>query len=105
MLMPGVERNGEDRALAPFETDLLAGVIPHRRRARTIEDHDHFFKELALRGELPSRRDLADIAVIGGAGSIMVDEDAGTPAPRPWLQRHRVQIRDVEGADDVEPLA
>jgi hypothetical protein len=64
MLVPAVERDAEDRPRLPFKGDAGAGIIPDSGRAAALEDKDHLVKELALRGELSGRRDLADVAVV-----------------------------------------
>ena len=104
VLVPGVERDGEQGAGLPFEGDALAGIVPHAGRAAPIEDQDHLLEELALRLELLARRDLAHVAVVGGARGLVVDEDAAAAAPCPRLQLDRAQVLHVMGADDVEPL-
>src|SRR5581483_546310 len=86
MLMPGVERNGEQRSRFPLEADALPGVVPHRGRAASAEDQDHLLEQLPLRRQLAGRRDLADITVVRGARGFVVDEQAVSTAPRPGFE-------------------
>ena len=83
----------------------LAGVVPDRGRTAAVEHVDHFLEQLALRRELSRRRDFAHVAVVGGARRLVIDEHAAPAAPRPGLERDRVQVRHVVRADDVQALA
>ena len=102
MLVPAIERNGEQRARLPLEGDLLALVVPHAGGAAAGEDEDHFLEQLALRRELAARIDLADVAVVRGARGVVVHVHALAAAPRPGLQRDGVQAFHVNGRNDVE---
>ena len=104
VLVPAVERDGEDRARLPLEAHAVAGVVPDRGRAAPVEHVDHLLEELALRREALAGRDLADVAVVRGARGVVVEEHALAAAPRPGLELDGVQVLDVEGADDVQPL-
>ena len=104
MLVPGVERNGEQRAGLPLERHFSSGVVPHRRRSPSVEDEDHFLEQLALRSEFPTGCDLADVTIVRRAGGVVVQEDAVPAAPGPRPELDRVQVRDVERADDLQPL-
>ena len=105
VLVPAVERDGEQRAGLPLEGHALAGVVPHRGRAAAAQDHDGFFEQLPLGRERLARRDLADVAVVRGARGLVVQEHAAAAAPRPGLELDRVQARHVGRADEIEPLA
>src|SRR5262249_52672409 len=100
VLMPGVQRNGKKRAGFPFEGDAFAGVVPDGRRTATIKNENHLFEQLALRREVPPRRDLADVTVVRRARRLVIDEHGGATAPRPWLERDIMKIRHIMGADD-----
>src|SRR5260221_4451557 len=104
VLMPAVERDGEDRPRLPLELDALAGVVPHRGRAAPVEHVDHLLVELALRREALAGRDLAHVAIIRGARRVVVEVDPFAAASRPGLELHAVQVLHIEGADDVEAL-
>jgi hypothetical protein len=104
MLVPAVERDGEQRAGAPFEGDAFARVVPHAGRAAARQDHDHFLEQHALRRQLLAGVDLADVAVVRGARGIVVEEHAVAFAPRPGLELQRIQVAHIDGGDDVEPL-
>ena len=105
VLVPAVERDGEQRAGLPFEGDALARVVPHRGGAAARQHQDHLLEQLPLRRELLARRDLADVAVVRGARGLVVDVDARAAAPRPRLQLDGVQVAHIMRADDVEALA
>ena len=105
VLVPAIERDGEDRARLPFEGDAGTGVVPHGGRTAAGQDQDHLFEQMMLRLELAARRDLADVAVVGGARGLVVDEHALAALARPRLQFGGAQVRHVLCADDVEPLA
>src|SRR5581483_1294789 len=102
--MPGIERNGEQRPGFPFKGNFLAGVVPYAGRAAAIEHEDHLLEELALRRELAARGDFADIAVVGGARSVVVHVDALAAAPRPRFELHGVEILHVNRRNNVEPF-
>src|SRR6185369_9779818 len=70
----------------------------------SVEDVNHLLERLTLRGETPAGCNLADVAIVRRARSLVVQEDAGSAPPRPRLEIDRVQIRHVERADDLEPL-
>ena len=105
VLVPAIERDGEHRARLPLEGDAPALVVPHGGGAAAVEDQNHFLKQLALRLELLAGRDLADIAVVGGARGLVIDVDAGATAPRPRLELDGAQVAHVMRADDVETFA
>ena len=105
VLMPAVQRNGEQRAGLPLEGDALAGVVPHRGGAAAAQDHDGLFEQLPLRAQRLAGRDLADVAVVRGARRLVVHEHAAAAAPRPGLQLDGVQVLHVGRADEVEPFA
>ena len=106
MLVPAVERDREDRARLPLEGDARAGIVPDRGRAAAGEDHDHLLEQMMARLQLLAGRDLADVAVVGGARGLVVDEHAlgGVAAARPGLQLDGAQVGHVLRADDVEPV-
>ena len=104
MLVPAIERNGEDRARLPLELDALAGVVPHRGRAAAVENVDHLLVELALRRQALAGRNLAHIAIVRRARGVMVEVHPFAAASRPGLEIHGVQVLHIEGADDLETL-
>ena len=57
MLVPAVDRNGEQRALVPLEGDLLTRIVPNAGRAAPVQYVDHFLEQLALRLELAAARE------------------------------------------------
>jgi hypothetical protein len=105
VLVPAVQRNGEQGTGLPLEGDALAGVVPHRGGTPAAEDHDGFFEQLPLRAERLSGWNLADVAVVRGARGLVVHEHAAAAAPRPGLQLDGVQVLHIGRADEVEPFA
>ena len=105
VLVVGVERDREDRAGAPLERHLGAGVVPHAGGPVAGQRQHHLLEELPLGRERPARRDLADVAVVGGAGGLVVDVHPVPAAALPRPQLHGAQVGDVVRGDDVEPLA
>src|SRR6266566_209544 len=104
MLVPAVERDGEDCARFPLESDPGPGIVPYRGGATAGQHQDHLLKEMVLRRELLAWRDLANITIIGGARRLMVDEHPIAVPARPGLELDRTQVRHVLRADDVEAL-
>ena len=84
------------RAPALFQTV----VEPRPDRTRIISSN-----RWCCGSSLLARRDLADVAVVGGARGLVVDEHALAALARPRLQFDGAQVRHVLRADDVEPLA
>ena len=54
--------------------------------------------------ELLAGRNFHDIAVIGDARSVVIDEHRVAAAPRPGFQLHGSQVAHIESRDDLEPL-
>ena len=102
VLVPAIERDGEQRAGLPLEGDALALVVPHRGGAAAFEDQDHLLEQLPVRLELLAGRDFHDIAVVGDARGVVIDEHRIAAAPRPGLQVDGAQIAHIERRDDVE---
>ncbi len=69
-----VQRNREQAARMPLEGLLLAISLPHGSGAMSLENIDHLFIKMLLRFQLCSRRDFADIAVVGSAGAFEIDK-------------------------------
>ncbi len=78
MLIPGVERHGEQAAGLPLERLLGAILLPDSRRAAPGENVDQRFVDMALRIEAFTRRDADDVSVVHVAGA--VEHDAHTVA-------------------------
>src|SRR4051812_16471779 len=102
--MPAIERNTENRARLPFEGYARTGVVPDRGRAAPVQDVDHLLEQLPVRIELAARRDLADIAIVAGARSIVVEKDRAAATARPGLEVDGAQVADVVGAPHLQPL-
>src|SRR5262249_47959752 len=104
VLVPAIERDGEDRARLPLKGDASAGIVPHRGGTAARQHQDHLLEQVVLRFELLAGRDLTDVAVIGGARGFVVDEHALAALARPRLELDGAQIGYVLRADDVEPF-
>ena len=105
VLVVAVERDGEQCAVLPLESDAGAGVVPHRGRAAPADDQDHLLVELPVRGQALARRNFHDVAVVRGARGFMVEEDRVAAAARPRLQLDPAQVSHIMRRDDVETLA
>ena len=104
MLMMGIERDAKNGSGAPLEAGLGATVIPHGGRPTTRQHQDGFLEQLAMRVQLAARRDLHDIAVIGRARGVVVDEDRVAATARPGLHVDLVKARHINTVDDIQAL-
>ena len=104
MLVRCVQRDGENGPRLPFELDALAGIIPDRGGTASIEHVDHLLEELPLWRQLLPGRNLANVTIVRRARCIVIDEYAAAASSWPRLEFHRVQIRHVKPADDLEPF-
>src|SRR5207253_2117185 len=105
VLVPAVQRDGEQRAGLPLEGDALAGVVPHGCGTAAVEDHDGLFEQLPQRLERFAGWDLADVAIVRGARRLVIHVHAFAAAPRPWLELHGAEVLHIGRTDDVEPFA
>src|SRR4249919_1131074 len=71
-----VQRNREQAARMPLEGLLLAISLPYGSGSMSAQNIDHLFIKMFLRFQLASRRDFADITVIGSTGAFKVDKCA-----------------------------
>src|SRR2546421_13060299 len=78
--------------------------VPDRGRAAAGQPVDHLLVQLPLRREALAGRNLADIAVVRGTRRVVIQENRPASPPRPGLELYRVQVRNVERADDLQPL-
>ena len=104
VLVGGVERDREQRPRPPLEGDAGAGVVPDGGGAAPVQHQDHLLEQLPLGLELTPRRDLAHVAIVGGARGVVVDEHGRAAPPHPGLELHGAEVAHVEGADDVQAL-
>src|SRR5207237_3285434 len=74
VLVLRVQRNREQASRMPLEGLLLAISLPHRSGSMTVENINHFLIEVFLRSQLCSRRDFADITVVGSTRSLEIDK-------------------------------
>src|SRR5262245_28795751 len=65
MLMPGVQWRREKRAFLPFECALGTAFVPNRGSPAAANNINHLFKEMPLGLEVFTRRNFADIRIVG----------------------------------------
>src|SRR5262245_8350361 len=95
--MPGVERNCEQRAAAPFEGELaVAAVLPYLRRTATIDDVIDFFVQMALGVERPGARHFDHVHAPQVFGAEQLNRRAAPAEPLPRFER---QVLDFMHAD------
>src|SRR5262249_53778868 len=104
MLVPGVQRDREQRAWPPFEARFRAIVVPHGGCAVALEDVDHLLVERVLRRSFLTRAELQQVAVVRGVRGIVVDEATQRVTPRPWLEPLRLQVPDVVSLNQRQTL-
>src|SRR6266850_4358745 len=71
-----VQRNREQASRMPLEGLLLAILLPDGSGSMSVQNIDHLFIKMFLRFQLCSRRDFADIAVVGSARAFEIDKCA-----------------------------
>ena len=72
---------------------------------RPVEDHDHLLEQMMPRLQLLAGRDLADVAIVGSARGLVVDEHAlGRPRLAQGFRSTVRRFGHVLRADDVEPV-
>src|SRR6266481_10191111 len=84
MLVLCVQRNREQASRMPLEGLLLAVSLPYRSGSMTVENINHLFVKMFLRFQLCSRRDFADITVVGSARAFEIDKCAQSAFIIPW---------------------
>src|SRR5258707_13146411 len=96
MLMPSVERRGEETSLLPLERVLLAAFIPDRRRALALENENRLFIHGPHRFELSAGRDFLDPRIARAAGAVPVDDRRLAAGARPIANLQLQQIGNDE---------
>src|SRR3990172_9085353 len=96
MPIPAIEGWRKKRSLLPFERALWPALMPDRRGPMTTHDVDQLLKEMPLGFKTLARRNLADIGVVGLAGTFQTDTGSQATLAGPWVKRHRCKIFDEE---------
>jgi hypothetical protein len=104
VLVPGIERNGEEASGLPFERMLPSLALPYGRRPSAAGDINHFLVEMPLRFEFSAGRDFTDIGVRCLTGTIEANEAAATPLQFPRRNFELFYVRDMKSADDGNAL-
>ena len=104
MLSPGIGGWREQAASLPLEGDLLAFVVPDRRRSAALEDEDDLLEKKPLRRDAFTGRDLEQITVVDVTGPDQIEVGAARVFPGPRRQLNLAQILDIEFPQDRNAL-
>ena len=86
--MKSVERNGEQRALLPFEdVALILALLPHLGGAAAFDHQHDFFVEMPLDIQRAGAGHFDDVKPPQSFGAEQLDERAATAEPRPGHER------------------
>src|SRR5881397_2858470 len=99
-----VQRNREQASRMPLEGLLLAVSLPYRSGSMTIENINHLFVKMFLRFQLCSRRDFADITVVGSARALEIDKCPHAAFIIPKRNFQFTEILDEKSAVDWDLL-
>src|SRR5262249_36585657 len=104
VLIRVIERRRENRALLPLERVLFSAAAAEQRFTGA-GDHKHdLFKQVFLRLQGLSRRNLAKISVIGPVITNEIDERSQTSSSLPRLELRRCDILDVKSSQNRNSL-
>src|SRR2546429_8781165 len=99
-----VQRNREQASRMPLEGLLLAVSLPYRSGSMTVENINHLFVKMFLRFQLCSRRDFADITVVGSARALEIDKCPHAAFIIPGRNFHFTQVLDKKPSVDWDLL-
>src|SRR5581483_4096894 len=105
MLVPGVERNGEQAARGPLERLLLLPLVPYGGAATAGKDVGELFIQVPLRSELFPRRNFAHVGGVELAGTVELDLHGVAAGASPVFQGHGVDVVHLPAAEEVQALA
>src|ERR1700756_424659 len=74
VLILSVQRNRKQTPRMPLEGLLFAISLPHGSGSVSAENIDHLFIKVFLRFQFASRRDFADVTVVGSAGAFKINK-------------------------------
>src|SRR5262245_11941767 len=104
MLMPGVQWRGEKRAFLPFECALGTAFVPSRGGPAAANNINHLFKEMPLWLEAFTRRNFADIRIIGFTRPFETDPHGQSSRALPGLERHILDVSDEKPFHQSHPF-
>src|SRR5438093_4080740 len=99
-----VQRNREQAARVPLEGLLLAISLPYGSGSVSVQNIDHLFIKMFLWFQCCSRRDFADITVVGSAGAFKVDKCPQATFEIPRCDLDLAQIFDKKPSVDWDLL-
>ena len=105
VLVPDVQRDGEDTPLLPLERRAAVRVVADERRAPALQNVDVLLEEVLLRGHLAAGRDLRDVGVVRAAVAVEVDVRAEAVEPGPGRDLDGAEVVDGEPGDVGDALA
>ena len=104
VLVPGIERDGEEAAGVPLEGLLVVIVDPDVRRAPPRDDVAELLVHVVLRLGLAAGADLDHVRVVGQVVVRYVDDDAAAALALPRPQLDRAEVLEGEVHDDADAL-
>ena len=103
--MPGVHRDGEQRALLPLEYVTLAVLVePHLRGATALNHEINFLIEVLFRIERACSGHLDHVASPFPLGAVQLDVGALAAEPLPRRQRKILHLAHANIAKDRDPF-
>jgi hypothetical protein len=104
VLIPGIQRDGEETPLMPLEALFGAVFLPEGGRSTTFEDIDEFLEEMSLRIETFSRRDAADKGIVLVPAALQIDKGSVTSLSFPPFEGQGHDIFDKIPLEDIDTL-
>src|SRR5262245_33795255 len=105
VLVPGVERQGEQTAVLPFKGLLRSLVVPNSRRTASLENKNQVFIKMSLRVCVFARSYLQNVSPGCPFRAFHVDEGSFSSGSVPRLQLNLLQILDKEGLNGGYPFS
>src|SRR5207248_11655174 len=98
--VPGIQRRWKDRAFLPLQRHHIARIaLPDLGPSLSGEDQDLLFEDVALRGRLASRRNLAHPGVDRPCGAFQENVGAQCAYPLPGFQLELVDVDETALVD------
>ncbi len=92
MLVPGVQREGEETTFLPLEMVFSLPFIPYAGASAPFEDIDQVFVKMLLGLELTSGRDLANIGCVHVPRAVQLDHNTAATSALPGLERLGIDV-------------
>src|SRR3954470_24943816 len=103
--MERVQRDGEQRALLPFECVLLAlPLLPNLGRAPALDHENDFFIEMPFGIERTGAGDLHDVAAPKAFRAVKLDVGSAPAEAAPWLHGQVLHPAHADAAIDRHAL-